>query len=52
MSIVSLDGLIFCGLDMCLYCYHGNTQRPVYGMLRYTPVHFRDQHMICQDNKF
>jgi len=28
-----------------------NTQRPTYGMLDHSPVHFRDQHKVAQHDK-
>jgi hypothetical protein len=34
-----------------LKCYSVNTNTPAYSMLGHSPVHFRDRHMIAQDDK-
>jgi len=30
--------------------YHTNTQRPTHGSLGHSPLHFRDQKVVSQDN--
>jgi len=37
------SGLFWLSMDKC---YQVNTERPAYGNLDHSPVHFRDWHMV------
>lgn len=48
LSLSSLSLSVYCG---CLNCYHGNVQRPAYGVLGHMPVYFRDWHVVLEDDR-
>jgi hypothetical protein len=51
MPVLSVDSLslsVYCG---CLNCYHVNVLRPAYGVLGHMPVHFRDWHVVLEDDR-